>query len=103
MNEAERDKCFKERIIGENAILLTDISKVRSGLISTVHDSIYDWMDNSAVQNQLTKMMDKQYKLTGCDKALAIIDQMDPEQLRKYLRERIQDDATFGIRILKNN
>lgn len=102
-NEEERDRCFKERIIGENSILLTDISKVRSGLISTVHDSIYDWMDNSAVQNQLMKMMDKQYKLNGCDKALAIIDQMDPDQLRKYLRERIQDDAAFGIQILKNN
>lgn len=101
-NEEERDRCFTERIIGDNAVLLKDIQKVRSELISTIHDRIYDWMDNSAVRNQLLKMMDKQYKLTGCDKALEIIDQMNPEQLRKYLRERIQDDATFGLQILKN-
>lgn len=101
-DEKERDRCFMERIIGDNAILLNDIQKVRSELISTVHDRIYDWMDNRAVQNQLQKMMDKQYKLTGCDKALAIIEQMDADQLRKYLRERIQDDAVFGLQILKD-
>ena len=47
-------------------------------------------------------MMDKQYKLTGCDKALEIIEKMDADQLRKYLRERIQDDAVFGLQILKD-
>ncbi len=101
-NEQERDECFSKRIIRDNAILLKDIQKVRSELISTMHDKIYDWMDNSAVQNQLQKMMDKQYKLTGCDKALAIIEKMDADQLRKYLRERIQDDAVFGLQILKD-
>ena len=50
----------------------------------------------SAVRNQLLRMMDRQYKLTGCDKALEIIDQMNPDQLRKYLRERIKVDAAFG-------
>ncbi len=101
-NEEERDHCFTERIIGDNAILLKDIQKVRSELINTIHDRIYDWMDNSSVWNQLLKMMDRQYKLTGCDKALEIIDQMSPDQLRRYLRERIQDDAAFGLQILKN-
>ena len=101
-NEEERDRCFTERIIGDNAVLLKDIQKVRSELISTIHDRIYDWMDNSAVRNQLLRMMDRQYKLTGCDKALEIIDQMNPDQLRKYLRERIQVDAAFGLQILKN-
>ena len=101
-DEKERDDCFRKRIIGDNAMLLKDIQKVRSELISTIHDKIYDWMDNSAVQNQLQKMMDKQYKLTGCDKALEIIEKMDADQLRKYLRERIQDDAVFGLQILKD-
>ena len=101
-DEKERDECFRKRIIGDNAILLKDNQKVRSELISTIHDKIYDWMDNSAVQNQLQKMMDKQYKLTGCDKALEIIEKMDADQLRKYLRERIQDDAVFGLQILKD-
>ena len=100
-DEAERDTCFMKRIVGSNAILLKDISKVRNALISSVHDRIYDWMDNSSVQNQLKKMTEKQYKLSGCDQALAVIEKMDADQLRKYLRERIQDDADFGLQILK--
>lgn len=99
--ETERDKCFVSRIIGDNAVLLKNINMVRGHLISSVHDRIYDWMDNSSVQNQLQKLVDKQYKLSGCDAALAIIDKMDAEQLRRYLRNRIQDDATFGLQILK--
>ena len=100
-SEADRDKCFIDRIIGSNAILLKDVNKVRSSLITTVHDKIYDWMDNTSVQNQLKKLVDKEYKLTGCDEALAVIDKMDADQLRKYLRERIMDDSAFGIQILK--
>ncbi len=101
-DEKERDKCFEKRIVGDYAILLKDLSKIRAELISTVHDKIYDWMDNSAVQNQLQKMMEKQYKLTGCDKALSIIEKKNADELRKYLRERIQDDAVFGLQILKD-
>ena len=100
-DEAERNSCFVSRIIGDNAILLKDVNKVRSELISSVHDRIFDWMDNSAVQNHLQKLVDKQYKLSGCDAALAIIEKMNADQLRKYLRDRIQDDAAFGLQILK--
>lgn len=101
-SEEERNKCFTERIIMDNALLLKDAQAVKAELISTVFDKIYDWMDNSSVQNQIQKMADKQYKLNGCDKALAIIEKMDAEQLRKYLRERIQDDSIFGLQILKS-
>lgn len=102
LDKEERDRCFIERIIGDNAVLLKDVHSVRTELINTVHDRIYDWMDNSAVQNQILKMMDKQYKLIGYDKALAKIEQMDADQLRKYLLKRIQDDPVFGLQILKD-
>jgi hypothetical protein len=46
-------------------------------------------------------MADKQYKLTGSDRAMQVIDQMDADQLRSYLREKIQDDVEFGMQILK--
>ena len=100
-DENERDRCFTERIIGDKSILLKNLQLVRKNLITTVHDRIYDWMNNLSVQNQLQKLMDKEYKLTGCDQALAIIEEMDADQLRRYLRERIQDDAAFGLQILK--
>lgn len=96
-----QEKCFVERVIGGYYVLLQDVSSIKSSLISTIPDRVYDWMDNSAVQTQLRKMADKQYKLSGCDRATEVIDKMDSEQLRRYLKERISDDVDFGMMILK--
>ncbi|MDE7310242.1 MAG: hypothetical protein K2N87_01230 [Eubacterium sp.] len=101
-DEAIRDQCFVERIISRYSVLLEDIALVRRELLENMHDRVYDWMDNSAVQNFLRKMADKQYKLTGCDRAMQLIDKMDAEQLRTYLRDRILDDTDFGMQILKD-
>ena len=90
-----------KRIVGSNSVLLKDANKIRAELRKTAVENIYDWMDNSSIQNQLSKMADKEYKLNGCEQALSIIENMDTEQLRKYLRERIQDDSAFGLQILK--
>ncbi len=101
-NEAVRDACFKERIIGSYSVLLKDIALVRRELMENVRDRVYEWMDNSSVQNYLRIMADRQYKITGCDRAMQLIDRMDAEQLRAYLRDRILDDTDFGIQILKS-
>lgn len=102
-DESARDECFKLRIVGNYAILLQDVNVVRRSLIENlIHDRPYDWMENLSVQNHLRKMADKQYKLTGSDRAMQVIDQMDAEQLRAYLRDKIQDDVEFGMQILKS-
>ncbi|MCY1714912.1 hypothetical protein [Caproiciproducens galactitolivorans] len=96
-----RDRNFINRIIGGYAVLLSDVAAVRKKLLSTVYDHVYEWMDNSSVRNEIQKMADKEYKLTGCDKASGIIDKMDANQLRIYLRDKISDDMDFGVQILK--
>ena len=58
-------------------------------------------MDNASVRHELRRLADKEYKLTGCDRAMEIINGMNAEQLRVYLRGKIQDDADFGMQILK--
>lgn len=100
-DEEKIDRCFMERIVGEKAILLKVPKEIRQHLLRTVHDSVYYWMDNSSVQNALKVLVDKEYKLTGCDRAMAKIAEMDTESLRRYLRDRIADDPDFGMQILK--
>ena len=100
-DEAVRDKCFKERVVGDYAILLRDLNKTRRELRNNLTERPYEWMDNASVQNELRRLADKEYKLTGCDRAMEIINAMNPEQLRVYLRDKIQDDADFGMQILK--
>lgn len=98
----ERDRCFMERIVGDYAIMLKDPEAVRKALVESVPDKIYNWMDNSAVKNRLKTLAEKQYKLSGYERAQAVIDKMDAAQLRRYLNNLIADNLTIGIEILKN-
>ena len=102
-NAQERDKCFMERVVGDYAILLRDAQSVRDYLISHSTEKPYYWMDNAAIQNQIKAYADKQYKTGGYERAWAVIDQMDPGELREYLKDLISDNVKVGIEILKNN
>lgn len=98
----ERDRCFMERVVGDYAIMLKDADSVRKSLIGSIPDKAYNWMDNTAVKNRLKVLAEKQYKLSGCERAQAVIDKMDAAELRRYLNELIADNLTVGMEILKN-
>ena len=98
----ERDRMFMQLIVGTNAVLLTDVNEIRNTLRSKlIHVRPYYWLNNADVQKQLKAMVDKEYKLKGCERASQIIDKMKPAELREYLKRRIDEDAEFGIQILK--
>lgn len=99
---AERDRCFMKRIVGDYAVLLNDPQAIRDYLLSHSTERPYYWMDNSAIQNQIKAFADKQYKIRGCEEAWAVIDQMNPNDLRDYLKDLISDNVKVGIEILKN-
>lgn len=101
-SQEERDRCFMQRIVGTYQVLLSNPDQIRRHLSNSLYEEAYDWMNNDSVQKEIKKLASKEYVLTGCDRAMAIIDQMSTEQLRAYLRDRILDDTEFGIQILKN-
>lgn len=99
---SERDRLFMELIVGTNSVLLTDVNDIRSKLrAKLLQESPYYWFGSSEVQKYLKSMVDKEYKLRGSEMASQIIDRMDTAQLREYLKRRIDEDAEFGIQILK--
>lgn len=98
----ERDRCFMKRVVGDYAIMLKNADSIRKSLIGSIPDKTYNWMDNSAVKNRLKVLAEKQYKLSGCERAQAVIDKMDATELRRYLNELIADNLTVGMEILKN-
>lgn len=99
---AERDRCFMQRVVGDYDIMLSDADYVRKNLLGSIPDNVYSWMDNSAVKNRLKVLAEKQYKLSGCERAMAVIDKMDATELHRYLNELIADNLTVGMEILKN-
>lgn len=99
----ERDRCFMDRVVGDYAVMLGDADGIRAELKRRGFDKPYDWMDDSMVKNCLKKMAEKQYKLKGSERAQAVIDRMDADQLRHYLRNLIADNLAVGMQILKND
>lgn len=98
----ERDRCFMERVVGDYAIMLKDADAIRKNLKESIQDRAYNWMDNSTVNNRLKILAEKQYKLSGYERAQAIVDKMDATELRRYLNDLIADNLKVGMEILKN-
>lgn len=101
-DEEQRNKCFKERVIGDYSVILSDVDEVREYLISHVTDAPHSWMDNSTVRNKLKSLCEKQYLLKGKDTAMEVINNMDADEAKKYLCELIADNVTVGMVIIKN-
>ena len=101
-SEAERDKCMKERLIGDYAYLLPDVNKVRDYLrdkASMIWP--YEWMDNSIIMAKIREMADMRYKAGGATVAEQAVADVDEDELRDYIRNLIRTDMQVGIAILK--
>lgn len=100
-NQNERNRCFMERVVGDYAVLLKDPQKIRDYLSNHSTEKPYYWMDNTSIQNLIKALADKQYKTGGYERAWSVIDDMDPGELREYLKDLISDNVKVGIEILK--
>ena len=48
-------------------------------------------------------MAEAKYNQGGCDKALEKIDNMNLEDVKRYLKDLIKDDMVVGMAIIKDN
>ena len=60
-----------------------------------------DMSDNSAIANLLNGLANRQYQTGGYEQAREVVDQMDSQTLREYLKELITDNVKVGIEILR--
>lgn len=101
-DEAERNKCFLERVVGDYAVILSNADEVREYLADHVADSPHSWLDNLTVRNKLRSLCEKQYLLQGKDTAMNVVNDMDPSEAKKYLCELIADNMMVGMEIIRN-
>lgn len=101
-NSEIRDRCFMTRVVGDYAVMLDDAHSIRSYLVDHLTVRPYDWMDNSTVQGQLKTLAEKKYKTGGSEKVWAVVEQMNEDELRRYLKDLISDNVKVGIEILKS-
>ena len=101
-SSAERDKCMKERVIGDFSYLLPDVEKVRDYLRDKASMiAPYDWMDNSVIMAKIREMANMRYKTGGATEAEKAVADLGVDDLRDYVRDLIKNDMTVGIAILK--
>ncbi len=97
------DTVFVESIIKGYAVMLTDINDVKNYLDSHITAEPYDWFGLPEVDKKLKQKAEAMYNQVGCDKALEKIDNMDVDDVKRYLKELIKDNMVVGMEIIKEN
>ena len=70
---------------------------------SYVSDSPYNWMETPNVTKAIDRFAHAKYSSVGCDLAIQKIDSMNPEDVKRYLKELIKNNMKVGLQIIINN
>lgn len=101
-DQDERDTCFMKNIVGEYCVMLKDVEEIKTALRSCLSVKPYYWLEHyKDIQNKLRQMSSQKYKLSGYREVMNIINNMDAENLRKYLINLVEDNLTVGMEILR--
>ena len=102
-DDEELNRIFKEKIIKNYSVLLSDVDEVKNELNERVSAEPYEWFGLPEVEKKLEKMAEAKYVQEGTSKALEKIDNMDVADVKRYLKELIKDNMIVGIEIIKDN
>lgn len=97
------DEAFKNSIIKNYSVMLTDVNEVKDYLDSRIAAEPYDWFGLPEIDKKLFIMAEAKYNQIGCTKALEKIDSMDVTDVKRYLKELIKDNMVVGMEIIKDN
>lgn len=101
-SEKACDDAFREKIIKDYGVLLTDVNEVKDYLFRSIGSNVYDWVDlHDKVDEKLHVMADAKYAEAGYDRAIEKIDSMDAEAVKRYLKELVRQDVIVGMKIIE--
>lgn len=95
------DTVFRNTIIKQYAVILTDIHEVKKYLYTHTTAEPYDWFGLPEVEKKLHQMAEAKYNQGGSEQALAKIDAMDVADVKRYLKDLIKDNMVVGMEIIK--
>lgn len=99
---ASRDKAFKEKILEGRSVLLDDIEEVKRQLKKRESVPPYSWLGHPRIKTCLDQMCAAKYAQVGYDKASEVIDEMDPVDVKRYLKNLLKDNVTVGMEIIRS-
>ncbi len=102
-DEKSRKQAFCQKMLGDNAVMISDVEEVQKYLVNHVSDAPYHWMGNNEVMRLIREYAQSKYNTKGYEEAMKKIDSMDAESVKKYLKDLIKNNMSVGIQIIKNN
>ena len=99
---SERDKAFRDKIIGENSVMLDDVESVRHYLADHIPERPYEWY-MPTVTKMINNLAEQKYLTQAHQQAFKKIDEMSAEDAKEYLKELVKNNFKVGIEIIKNN
>jgi len=81
--------------------MLTDVEDVKKYLDERITSDPYEWFGLPEVEKKVKQYAEVKYNADGYKKALEKIDDMDPTDLKRYLKEMIADNMVIGMEIIK--
>ena len=100
-DESARNRAFIDVIIRSYSVMLTDVEDVKKYLDERITSDPYEWFGLPEVEKKVKQYAEVKYNADGYKKALEKIDDMDPTDLKRYLKEMIADNMVIGMEIIK--
>lgn len=102
-NDSECEKAFREKVLKNYAVILTDTNEVKDYLYQELGNNPYYWHGKPELDKKIKDIAEAKYASEGCKKAIEKIDSMNIEDIKRYVKELIQDNINVGIEIIKEN
>ena len=101
-DENKRNRTFVERVVGKHSVVLKDAVKLQNDLCRLSIEP-YDWYRHPEVDNRIIELAKAEYDAGGSDAALSVIDSMDDDTLKMYLKRLVRENMTVGLEIISGN
>ena len=103
-NEKLRDSIFTKKVIKDYAVILDDITEVKQILRERLVEDVYNWvMVQTQIDTIVKNFAQSKYDTIGYNTAIKKIEEMNSEDVKKYLSDLIKNNMAVGIQIIKSN
>lgn len=97
-----QDRFFMDKIVKGFSVLLSDPYEVRNYLMERMSSEVYDWFASPEVDKKLQAFAEAKYNAGGSERALQIIESMEPAKLKIYLKQLVRDNMIVGMEIIND-
>lgn len=101
-SDSFRNECFKKFILKQFSSLIENVEETKKLIKNSVTIRPYYWFCNPTIEDCVKTIAYKKYINGGSDKVDKMIDVMEADQLKKYLKELVKENMIVGIEIINN-